>query len=152
MAIFVIISNGSLFHAALGQAGEKSSSEFYPVVNYTCTSYESKTERKLQIDLVSLRRHNVRGDSVTSSTLVIACVHRSAKCCGTCSSKNTNQFCGPWVFFKLYLKNMVSYFLHTRDTLVKQIRVILRRFDISHSQVSEHTSLLHSESWELTLY
>lgn len=46
MAIFVIISNSGLFHAALSQAGKKSSSEFCPVVNYTWSSYKSKKERK----------------------------------------------------------------------------------------------------------
>lgn len=46
MAIFVIISNSGLNHAALSQAGKISSSEFYPVVNDTCSSYESKKEKK----------------------------------------------------------------------------------------------------------
>lgn len=46
MAIFVIISTSGLFPEALSQAGKISSSEFYPGVNYTWSSYESKEERK----------------------------------------------------------------------------------------------------------
>lgn len=55
------------------------------------------------------------------------------------------------VFFKVYLKDMVSYSYVYMCWVDKKV-AILRQFDLTHSWISESTSLLHSEFRELALY